>query len=181
VSTTGRVEIFAVQDTPHRKSYTLRRRLCLLEGTVLDEEEIGLQTEPQRGLLVESVDFTELLAKHGRDKVFLRVQLLDPSGATCAEAFSFFTAPRSLSLSAAPISSEWQEINETESLVSLRSEVCHFSVCLELDGYGAKWSDNFFHLPPGESKTVRVRFSRELAGESRPPLRIYSLIESYSG
>jgi len=80
-----------------------------------------------------------------------------------------------------PISSEWQKINETESLLSLRSEVFHYSICLELDGHGVKWSDNFFHLPAGESKTVRVRFSRKPAGERHPPLHIYSLIESYLG
>jgi len=55
---------------------------------VLDDKDIMVQTEPQRGLLLESVDFTELLAKRGRDEDFLPVDLLDHSGATCAEAFS---------------------------------------------------------------------------------------------
>jgi len=102
---------------------------------VLDDKDIMVQTEPQRGLLLESVDFTELLAKRGRDEDFLPVDLLDHSGATCAEAFSIFTAPASLSLSADPISSKRQEIQEAEALFSIRSWIFYFSSCLGLDGH----------------------------------------------
>ncbi len=55
---------------------------------MLDDKEIMVQTKPQRGLLLENVDSTELLAKRGRDEDFPPMELLDQSGATCAEAAS---------------------------------------------------------------------------------------------
>jgi len=180
VSTTGPVEIHAVQDTPFTQSCTLKRQICHLDGEILDTVESEWKLDPQRGHLLETVDFSVLVTKHGRENVYLRADLFGDDGELKAWNFSFFTAPRSLALRRSPIRIESQVAGEDTYSLTLESDTFHHSVCLEIEGLNPRWSDNFFHLPAGEKKVVTVKFPAELMPES--PLKIvpYSLVDSFS-
>jgi len=174
-SNTGQFEIHVIQDTPERQSYVLKRRLCKLDGTVLDEATTNIQTTPQVGLIAETVDHTKMVEKIGRDQVYLSVCLQDEQGAIRAQNFGFFTAPRSLQLQVAPIVIETQKDEETSWILTLESEVFQYAVCLELEGHQVTWSDNFFHLPARGKKTVKMRCDRPLNLSEVSKLEAYSL------
>ena len=176
-SDTGPVRIHVVQDTPERQSYRLQRRLCQLDGTVLDEASSMVETIPQRGIPVETVDYTETVERTGRDRVYLCVRLLDNEGGVRAQNYGFFTAPRSLQLQAAPIRIQKQITGEAEWVLTLESEEFQYAVCLELEGRQTTWSDNFFHLPPREKKSVKVQWDRPPGTEQFSNLRAYSLAD----
>ncbi len=179
-SDTGVVKIHALQDGPAPQSFVLRWRLLHLDGSVTEERSISVDLEPQRGVLVESVDLTSAVERVGRDRVFLRAELIAADGSERARNFTFFTAPRNLSLSRQPIRTVWARVAESEWTLTLASDAFHYAVNLELEGLTPWWSDNFFHLPAGETVVVTVRFSAAVDENLLGALRVFSLVDSYA-
>ena len=175
----GIVEIYALQDTPSVQSLFLEQHLYSLDGKLLAEKITPVQLEPQVGVLVETADYTSQVEKAGRQNVYLRLQLRDPSGDVRAQNVAFFAAPRALLLREEKISRTLKKISPQEYVLVLESTVFQYAVCLELEGLHPWWSDNFFHLLPGEAKAITLRFKQPIEEALLSRLQIFSLADTY--
>ena len=178
---TGVVDVYAVQDGPSAIEATLAWSLIKIDGLQIESGRQDLTLEPMRGKVVSRLDLTDHVERVGRARVLLRVSLLDGSGRVLSEDTVLFTAPRNLELARESIDVAWDTTDSDQPGVTLRSKAYHHRVCLELGGMGARWSDNFFDLFPGEPKRVELieydRSQKDLTGR----LSVFSLVDSFVG
>ncbi|HSI82690.1 MAG TPA: glycoside hydrolase family 2 protein [Candidatus Methylacidiphilales bacterium] len=183
-NTRGAVEVYALYDGPTDLVVTLRWKLIRLDGTEIQSDSASVELQQGRGLLWKTLDFSTVLDKEGRQNVVLMADLLDTTGTQIlASNTTYFDAPRFLKLQTDPIQTEWQpaahEVSSSVVKLKLKSKTLHYRVCLELEGCGVWWSDNYFDLLPNEDKWIEVRFPKVCAPADLEKLQVYSLIHSY--
>lgn len=101
------------------------------------------------------------------------------NGDVLSENVTFFAAPRGLALSRVPIVQRWDFDEKGEAVLVVESAGFHFGVCLELEGTAVRWSDDFFHLHPGEACRIRTGLRLADVEPQVDGVIVYSLADSY--
>ncbi|MFQ5536515.1 MAG: glycoside hydrolase family 2 protein [Gemmatimonadota bacterium] len=99
------------------------------------------------------------------------------AGHTLARDFAFGASPRNLELPTstlrvvdlAPVPSGSEAAEGHRWRVSLTSDAFAYAVRMGVKGTGARWSDNFFHILPGDTVSLRVETEQPVA-DLRPLL-----------
>ncbi len=146
---------------------------------MIREEKLSARLEPQVGLQLGSFDLTEEVTEVGRENVYLRAELVGAGGDFCSENVTFFAAPRSLALARERIVHRWETDGGGGAELVLESAAFHYAVCLELEGVAVRWSDNFFHLQPGESRRIQTGLRTADVEAELARVLVYSLVDSY--
>ena len=174
----GPIEIHTVWDGPEPRSAVLEWMLQTLDGETVRSGGSEFSMEPGRGVLRETHDLSADVARVGRERVFLRAVLRGEHGEHISESTVFFSAPRELELKKVPIAISGEITMDGDCTLTFQAESFQYGVCLELEGVSVRFSDNFFHLHPGQPRTVSV------LGELGTPdvmnqLALYSLIDTF--
>lgn len=137
-----------------------------------------------------SLDFAEFLRENpdlstyrkesyrNREKVYLSLRLLQ-GDSLLSSNIVFFVSPKHLQLKEPEIK---YSVSENNGKIKIEVSASHFAAFVELgikNNY-ARFSDNFFHLIPGEIKTVDVVSTGTPHNEIRGKLYVKSLIDTYS-
>jgi beta-mannosidase len=125
------------------------------------------------------LDVAAAMAKHGRDHLYLRLELL--VGKACvSEEVVFLTAPRFVDLPKARTAVTLKRLTPTTVRLTFKSPVFQYRFAFELPGVPHHASDNFFALFPGEARSVEVTFSRPIpAAKLRGALTFRSLADTF--
>ncbi|PTX97234.1 glycoside hydrolase [Verrucomicrobia bacterium LW23] len=182
----GAVEIYGLYDGPGDLDVVISWKLLTLNGKEIAAGSGNAALRQGRGLLWKTLDLTDTLDTVGRENVVLKAELraagAGPESPALAGNTTYFVAPLYLALRADPIETAWEPVADgagRTARLRLRSDSLHYRVCVELEGTGAWYSDNFFDLLPGEEKSVDVRFPQEVGQEDLAKLLVYSLIHTY--
>ncbi len=90
--------------------------------------------------------------------------------------------PKHLALPRPAIQVTARTVDDHTVDVTLESDVPALYVWLELPDDAARYADGFFHLLPGQPKTVRIRSNAPLGPDTvRQTLRVQSLVDTYRG
>lgn len=150
-----RVELHVVSDSPAPVRLELAWELWqLAERRVLQHGGRSLRAAAGRARVVQRLDFSAAIARHGRAALGLRV-IGRPEGLPASDDVVLFTAPKHLDLVAAPIAVAF-EPEAGGWRVRLTSPVYQHGVWLDLPGETFEVSDNAFDLLPGVSRTVTL-------------------------
>ena len=118
------------------------------------------------------------LSPEEQQRCFMQLTLKDKAGNTLAETVYFFRKTKDLLLPETTVSCEMKQKDGMCEL-TLFSPTLAKDVFIEIPLQGARFSDNFFDLLPGERKTVVITSPQIKKGEELP-LTIKHIRETYN-
>ena len=140
-------------------SGNLRIRARTLDGATLWEREVTV-TGPGpawRGTTAEIV-----AAGVDSARAFVEATLLSPAPGAPPRDFAFLASPGTLTRADPHLRVASATREGEEWTLALTADAFAFGVRIGLDGIDARFSDNYFHLPPGDTVVVRVTPSTPL-------------------
>ncbi|QYM79121.1 glycoside hydrolase family 2 protein [Horticoccus luteus] len=165
-SSVREVHLYTVYDAPAAARGTLRWDLFHVDGRILLAGKKRVALRYGESIRQHTLDLAALLARYGRDNVYLRIAL-DLDAVCVSEETIFLTVPRFVALPRARPRVSLRLVSPTEALLTVRSPVFQHRFAFEFPGLPHFASDNFFDLYPDEPKQVRVHFHRRV---TRPAL-----------
>lgn len=172
--------------------YILSDRLDNMEQMKLEMKVIDFDGKPigkknqinsltipaNTSLCVYKEDFRTKLTQEELQRCFLQLTLKDKSGHTLAESVHYFKKTKELLLPQTTVSYKMKQTDGKCELTITSSKLAK-DVFIEVPFQGARFSDNFFDLLPGEHKTVVITSTSIKKGE-KLPLTIKHIRETYN-
>ncbi len=153
-----KLKVFLVSDLLQRRQVRLQLRLMDFYGKTLWQKTKNLKMAADTSQIVFSDSFGGLLKRFGPDKIFLHAAVYREDS-LLAENNLFFAKPKNLLLPRPEIKYTFQNAGE-HTLLTLTSSVFVRYVALLYPGDTGVFSDNYFSLLPGQSKTVRIKLKQ---------------------
>ncbi len=171
----GQARVYVVSDLRDPLTGRLTLELLDFQGRRAWEKSLDVEIPPNRSSRLFEICLSDLLQGRDKEGHVLRVRLA--AGERKAENLLYFVYPKDLKLGTPAIRANmakdgqgWRVELQTDTLVK--------DLFLSVPGVAMTWSDNYFDLLPGETKTVTFRGSLPKAMPA-PNLKIYSLADSY--
>ena len=180
-STVGEVHLYTVYDAPVSAKGLLRWDLFTLDGKIILTGKKKIVLRHGESISQKTLDLAKPLAKHTRDRVYLRIAL-DIDGATVSEDTVFLAPPRFLDLpKPKKTATTIKLLTPTKALVSFTSPVFQHRFAFDLPGITHTASDNYLELYPREKKEVVVEFTKPVTkARLAAALRFRSLADTYA-
>lgn len=138
------------------ESMSLEMKLIDFNGKVLGKHIMKMITLPDNtSLCVYRELLSSLVAAERRSDSFLQLILKDKSGYMLAEEVHFFHPVKALALPHTTVSYKMKQ-NDGICEVTLSAPKLAKDLFIEIPIQGARFSDNFFDLLPGESKKITI-------------------------
>ena len=146
------VDLYVVNNGPADLHGNLEISVINTSGTLIERHPKEVWVKSGNSSKVLGLSGSKLIEKHQPSDLVIRA-VLRHEGDIPAENTHLLVRPKELNLVDLPIRIEKRFEGHTMQL-KLKSDVFHYAVQLTCnDGHG-RFSDNFFHLTPGEEKTV---------------------------
>ena len=127
--------------------------------------------------IVKTFDVAELVNESSKSRTMIRAFLSDGDGNVISTKDHFFHWPNKLELPETEVTTQVQ-YRDGEYQVTLFSEKLAKDVFIEIPVQGARFSDNFIDLLPGEKRTITIS-SPELKASDRTPITVKHVRETY--
>jgi len=175
----GTVELHVTSDLGEAKALTLEWTLTDASGARLAGEELAVEAGPRQDMRVATVDLKRFVEEHGPRNLLVWLWLRD-GGDVVSSNLVLFSRPKHLELGDPGIAWSVEGDGEGGFDVTLTSERPGLWVWLSLGEADARFSDNFFHLFPGETRTVTARPAAPMSREElESQLAVASLVDTY--
>jgi beta-mannosidase len=180
-NTISAYEIFTIHDAPDVQPARLRWSLRTLAGQLLGAEQVNeVRLEPGRVVRQAVCDFGAAGEGVSREQVYLRAELLDPSGTLLSRQAALFTVPRFAEFADPKITSDVRPAAGGRARITLTSASFAHAVALGFGAPDVRLSDNWFDLHPGEPHVVTAELPPGQSLDSlRAALQINSFWHSY--
>jgi beta-mannosidase len=178
-STVRRVHLHTTHDGPDAAKGFVRWDLMHLDGRVLQSGRRRVALSPMSSVRQKTLDLAGVLAKYGRERIYLRIAL-DIAGRRASEDTVLFTLPRFIDFPKPRTRIAIRMRTPSRALVSFTSPV--FQHMFEFDFPGKRFaaSDNFIELYPDHARQVEVEFTKPVAlSVLRRTITHRSLADSY--
>ena len=149
-----KLKVFLVSDLLQSTPVRLQLRLMDFYGKTLWQMSETLQMDANASRMVFSAPFGDRVKKYGPEKIFLHASVFQ-GDSLLAENNLFFAKPKKLALPHPEIKYTFQE-DGRHTLLTLSSPVFVRYVALLYPEDTGVFSDNYFSLLPGKSKTIRI-------------------------
>lgn len=159
--------------------HTLEMELINFAGKMLAKRSVKSVSVPANtSICVHRELLSSLVTPEQQRNCFLQLKLKDKSGRILTAETYFFKRTKELDLPPATIS---YTIKQGDGFceLTLRSAKLAKDVFIEIPVQGARFSDNFFDLLPGEAKKVTIT-SPSLKKTERPEISIKHIRETYN-
>ena len=174
----GSVAVWVTSDLMKSAAGKLTWRVTDAAGTELQRGSADLTIPPRESHEVRKLALKELLEKHGTGNVLVWLGL-EAKGAAASQNLCLFAKPKDLKLSPPEIRTTI-EGKDSRWTVTLDSNRPALWTWLEIEGTDAVFSDNFFHLEPGEPRTIAITLPAPMSADAlRAMLRTRSLTDTY--
>ena len=162
-STVREVHLYTIYDQPGCGTPgVLHWDLFHLDGRLLLKGRKAVKLRYGESVKQKTLDLGPQLARHGRDRIFLRIAL-EIDGRRVSEDSVFFSAPRFLDLPKARTKVALILTAPQRARFTFRSTAFQHRFAFDLPGVGYRSSDNYFELYPDEGKSVEVELARPLS------------------
>ena len=156
---------------------TLHISLIDFKGKVINTVQTKVDAKANANERVYSLSVDDFATPTQQENSVVSVQLIDSNKKIVAESNYYFYWPNKLNLPKTDID---QSISYADGkyTVTLKSEYLAKDVFVEIPLQGAKFSDNFFDLLPGQKKEIIIT-SPELKKSTKTPITIKHLRQTY--
>ena len=175
----GIVELHVTSDLLRPQRGRLTWTLTDVAGNSVAADTSTVRIAPSRSARALKIDLADPLKCFGPRGLLLWMDL-SIGGETVSTNLVTFVRPKHLDLLDPQIRTSVKGGKDGTFLVTLRSKRPALWVWVELSRTDARYSDNFFHLRPGEPVTVEVTPDRPMKREQfAKQLRVRSLVDTY--
>jgi len=149
-------------------------------GKTVAEGGKTVRIAPRASARVETLKLRSYFDARGPRDLLLWLELA--VGQMCASTnLVHFARPKRLELGEAGITTKVRPATDGAFVVTVRAKRPALWTWLELTGVDARWSENFFHLRPGEAVRVLVAPAKVMtADQLARKLKVRSLIDTYA-
>ena len=180
---TGKVQVHVTSDLLKPVSTKLTWRLTTPSGNLLADGTQSVRIPPRKSFSAATLDFSAHLARHGPRELMLFLDLAH-RGRSVSTNFASFARPKHIDLQQPEITTKVRSAQRGPTTITLKSKRPALWVWLELSGIDARFSDNFFHLPVGQSVEVLAWGATRNGTPVLPQafaqkLRVRSLVDTY--
>lgn len=175
VEESAEFKLYLVSDLPETSKGELILTLFNFDGTVIKTSKHSVEIKPNSQLVYQkSID--QILDGHSPGHCVLKAELTQ-NGNIVADNHHFFEQPRKLNLK--PVNMIRSVIKSDKGYkVTLSVDYLARHVYLNIENTHGWWSDNFFDLIPGNSKTVFFETSEDI-NDFENKLKVTSLIDAF--
>jgi beta-mannosidase len=178
-SNVGVVHLYTVYDQPSATRGKLRWDLFHIDGRILLSGSKAVALRYGESVNQKTLDLAKHLAKHTRDRVYLRVAL-DVDGHCVSEDSVFFTQPRFIPLPKARTKVAVEAISDRVAKITFTSSEFQHRFAFDLTKIAHRGSDNYFELFPNEPKTIEVELEKaQTVAKISGALKFRSLSDTY--
>ncbi|MDR2047039.1 MAG: glycoside hydrolase family 2 protein [Clostridiales bacterium] len=147
------VTLYVVNETAEDFKGAINWRVESFSGERLGGGEIEVESRENTSKKIADLDFSRLLKTRGADCVFV-AELVGDGGAVTRKT-ALFRKPKKLNLPKSEISADAEASGGT-ARITLKSASFARYVKLEIEDVSEPFSDNFFDMTAGETRTVAV-------------------------
>ena len=174
----GTVEIHVTSDLRASCAGVVSYRLTDVAGKTLNVDSTPFRISPRRTKRIRTLSLSRYLEVQGRRDLMLWLEL-EVRGEIVSSNLVCLAKPKQLELRDPQISLQVKKEQGAFQL-RLRARKPALWAWLEVDGCDAALSDNYFHLPPGQTKVITFVPSEELALKAlRAQVVVRSLVDTY--
>jgi len=174
----NRTSLYVTNDFLHPFDGELVWRLERLNGKLIWEGSSEVHVDPESSVQVCDFDLHHYLDYDIVREVVFCYELHNNKGCVSGDMISF-VPPKHLNLPDPQVSWTLSE-EDGKTLITLNTKETARFVRLEIPGHEVRFSDNYFDIPAGKSKTVVVEQSCSLStSEIEDSLTVVSLRDSY--
>ena len=175
----GSMEIHVTSDLLLPTRATVRWTLATPAGLRLRDGRIPSRAKPRSSTRVATLDFSRELEERGAADLMLWLNL-EVGGCVVSRELASFARPKQFELSDPRLSTRARVLANGAFEVLLSTKRPALWVWLGLREVDARFSDNFFHLRPGDSQVIEVRPARPLTlARFRSRLEARSLVNTF--
>ena len=156
---------------------TLQMSLIDFKGKVIKTVAAKVNATANASEKVYSLPIADFATTKEQENSVVNVKLIDTKRNTIAQSNYFFHWPNRLNLPKTKIDKSIT-YKDGQYTVTLKSNSLAKDVFVEIPIQGAKFSDNFFDLLPGEKKVITIT-SPELKKTNKTAITIKHLRETY--
>lgn len=156
---------------------TLQVSLIDFEGKVIKNIQTKVVAKANASEKVYALSMADYATPEQHENSVVSVKLIDNKKNTIAQSNYFFYWPNKLNLPKTKIDSA-VSYADGQYTITLKSKYLAKDVFVEIPVQGAKFSDNFFDLLPGEKKVITIT-SPQLTKSAKTPISIKHLRETY--
>lgn len=174
----GKLNYYLISDElESRENLRLESKLIGFDGKVIARETRNVDLPANTSTCVWSRDSITAATPEQRRNAFLQLTLKDGKGKELDQQLFYFEKPKDLNLPQTEVKTRIR-YKDGAYEVTLQSDKLAKDVFIEIPVQGARFTDNFFDLLPGESKTVIIT-APELKKNDRTPITVRHLRQTY--
>lgn len=174
----GKLNYYLISDElEDRNNLTLETKLIDFNGKVLKKDSKKVNMPANTSTLVWSQDSASIVTQDQRNNTLMLLTLKDSKGKELNEQIFYFEKPKDLNLPETTITKK-VKYKDGAYEVTLSSPKLARDVFVEIPIQGARFTDNFFDLLPGETKTIVIT-SPELKKDNKTEVKVKHLRETY--
>lgn len=144
---------------------------------VVKELKEKVNAKANSSQVVKSIDVLSLISESDKANTVIRARLSDDKGKTISTKDYFFYWPNKLNLPETKVNTKIAYA-DGKYTVTLTSPKLAKDVFIEIPVLGARFSDNFIDLMPGEKRVIEIT-SPQLKASEKTPITIRHIRETY--
>lgn len=173
---TGRTALYVTNDRRSALSAELRWSVTDLAGNALFQGNSPVIVPASSSLVAHELDLTSQIATYGQHSLLIWTEVI-AQGQAVAQNTLFFGRPLGLKLEQPHLEVQVSGTG-TEHSIQIETDKPALWVWLDLNNKDADYSDNFIHVLPSRTATIRVRLDKPLsAQELRDSLQVRSIYD----
>ena len=174
----NKISYYAMSDYLHDiNNLTLNIQVIDFNGKVLHKFSEKVSAKANSSEVVKVLNADDLVTEEQKKNTVVHAWLSDNKGKVISTRDYFFHWPNKLNLPETNIKSSIK-YTDGKYTITLSSKKLAKDVFIEIPTLGAKFSDNYFTLLPGEKKVIEI-ISPELKAKDKTEISIRHLRESY--
>ena len=151
-----RVQLWACDQSPSPFTGELRWKLCTADGSALRQGWAAATLAPGESACAVELDFAPELAAAGRETLHLEVVLQNDAGVILGLETALFCPPKGHAFAPVTLRLAAREVPDGYA-IDVTADRFAKAICLDTTEGDCLFSDNWFDLPAGETRTVIVR------------------------
>jgi beta-mannosidase len=175
----GTVEIHVTSDALADQHGEIDWQLTTVAGSAVESGRIVTDIPARQNYLVTTLDFKARLEQYGPRDLLLWLGLRI-GGEAVSRNLVLWARPKHLDLRDPGLKTRIEAAGSNTYRVTLTADAPALWVWLERREGDARFSDNFFHLRPGQPQTVTMTWGDDTSAQDiERTLRVYSLYDTY--
>lgn len=148
------LQVYVVSDLLEDLDGLLRLEVLNFQGEIHFSHKTKITAAANSSSIYCTQKLDNLIGNQRKSQIVLKASLFNGENQLCQSLF-YFESPKNLELKHTEVNTE-VVVQERKLLVTLTTDQLAKNVYLSADGLPGNFSDNFFDLLPGESKTVHI-------------------------